>query len=1445
MTRIKLNQKYWLWAVIFFTTFLNQVGVTLGDGPQNTTAVGESEGKVCGTLDIRNTVDSFDKLTDCRVIEGDLRILLIDYATPKDYESLHFPKLVEITDHLVLYRVTGLTTLRHVFPNLAVIRGEELFFNYALVAFEMQSLEELGLISLVHIGRGAVRFEKNPNLCYINTIDWSKIARGVDSSDHLFSDNSAIKNCVDTCSDQCDRTATDNEEPQLRCWTSAPEDCQKMLTCPNCPSQLCNGSLCCHQSCIGGCTGHGNENCIACKDVAETAKGVVRCVEKCPRATYKYRNRRCLIASECVKQKDGEKTMKLIPPEADRVGHQGECAFECPPYYTVDRDNKNNCVKCAEKCPKVCDGGKIVDSVTAAQELKGCTIINGPLVIQIMGGSNIGPELDENLGQIEEVTHYIRITRSYALLSLSFFRNLRVIRGVNLDSDRYALKVVENLNLRELFRNETQKNLKMEKGTVFFHYNRKLCVNKIMTFLKDIGKSNITDDLVSKSTNGDQTACIEEVIHLTVTRILARIALLKWDAFDIPDTRYLYSYVINYRESEEQDATVYDGRDACSDQIWTTKDVESNGNNDTQTDFISNLKPYTQYAVYVQTYMISTAKKRAMSPIIYFRTAPSAPSSPRDVTVKAIHPGQLQISWEPPTNPYGIVSHYMVYWQYHKISAEEYDIRNYCTDPLVSKKKIEKEKEEEKKKKEEPGGKCCACPKTEKQKEKDERERLLQIMFQNYLYDAVYHKRPPDTLGANGSYARPKRDTFNYPEVLDAPKTTYPNHVNITDIKAPTKEPEEEKPAYLLAEVYNSTYIILSHLGHFEDYDIEVIACQEKDPRDISKSKKLCSSKALATGRTLKSDTADNVNTSTVSSKLLKNHTGEVFIQWTDPPAPNGLIVTYEIQYNKVNINNVKPTIICIPHKKYRVQRGFKLQKLDTGNYTFRIRATSLSGNGSWTDEKYFVITSPEESGWPKDTVIAVSLALLMLVVLVIVIVVWLVAKHRGVNKIPAGGSTSMNPEYIPFNERYVPDEWEVEREKIKVIRELGQGSFGMVYEGIAADMVPGKPEMRVAVKTMNKSSANVNAATFLKEASIMKEFDCYHVVKLLGVVSQGEPVYVVMEYMENGDLKSYLRSHRPDDEDNPDNTPPPLRQILQMAGEIADGMSYLVDRKYVHRDLAARNCMVAEDCTVKIGDFGMTRDIYENDYYRLGGRGLLPVRWMAPESLKDGVFSSMSDVWSYGVVLWEMATLAAQPYQGLSNEEVRVYVLQAKHMEMPEGCPEKLFSLMAKTWSFKPKQRPTFKEIIEFLLPDLSPSFRQNSYFFSEKNKTESLEMPEDYEDNPINDESSTPFIGDAEGATGTNDIGQVELSGALFNRKDDISCTSEPCDCIMLQETNSNLNHNNHRFSTCSSPNSGVGSSEGSKESSKSSNSSYALMNGINVANGHVPVQLRPAQC
>ncbi|XP_078064829.1 insulin-like growth factor 1 receptor, partial [Mustelus asterias] len=131
---------------------------------------------------------------------------------------------------------------------------------------------------------------------------------------------------------------------------------------------------------------------------------------------------------------------------------------------------------------------------------------------------------------------------------------------------------------------------------------------------------------------------------------------------------------------------------------------------------------------------------------------------------------------------------------------------------------------------------------------------------------------------------------------------------------------------------------------------------------------------------------------------------------------------------------------------------------------------------------------------------------------------------------------------------------------------------------------------------------------------------------------------------------------------------------------------------------------------------FGMTRDIYETDYYRKGGKGLLPVRWMSPESLKDGIFSSHTDVWSFGVVLWEITTLAEQPYQGMSNEQVLRFVMNNGILEKPENCPDKLHDLMQVCWQSNPKSRPSFMQILEQLTDALHPSFRDVSFFHSQE---------------------------------------------------------------------------------------------------------------------------------
>uniref|UniRef100_A0A1B6FFU2 Protein kinase domain-containing protein n=1 Tax=Cuerna arida TaxID=1464854 RepID=A0A1B6FFU2_9HEMI len=278
-------------------------------------------------------------------------------------------------------------------------------------------------------------------------------------------------------------------------------------------------------------------------------------------------------------------------------------------------------------------------------------------------------------------------------------------------------------------------------------------------------------------------------------------------------------------------------------------------------------------------------------------------------------------------------------------------------------------------------------------------------------------------------------------------------------------------------------------------------------------------------------------------------------------------------------------------------------------------------------------------------------------------------------------------------------DPWEIPREKIELGKKLAKGYFGKVYQGVLYNM-KGHEKMICAIKTVQKNKSDLDRKSFLEEAEIMKRFKAHHVVELLGVVTKDEPTLIVMELMSKGDLKSYLLAQSVT-----------LREQLQMLIEVADGMAYLSANKFVHRDLAARNCMVAWDNTVKIGDFGMTRDIKKSDYYRIGNNRPLPISWMAPESLKDGVFTSRSDVWSYGVVGWEISALGDHPYKELSLDQVKKNVIAGHVLLMPpENCPDILYNMMKRCWNYEPQMRPTFLQLVKEILE--LPNFTTNEKF-------------------------------------------------------------------------------------------------------------------------------------
>uniref|UniRef100_K7F278 Tyrosine-protein kinase receptor n=1 Tax=Pelodiscus sinensis TaxID=13735 RepID=K7F278_PELSI len=1271
---------------------------------------------VCGSMDIRNNLTRLNMLENCTVIEGHLQILLMFKTKPEDFREFSFPKLTMITDYLLLFRVYGLESLKGLFPNLTVIRGTHLFFNYALVIFEMVHLKEIGLYNLMNITRGAVRMEKNNELCYLSTIDWSRILDSVEDND--LDANKDDKECGDVCpgtvkgKSNCPSTVI-NGIFNERCWTH--DHCQRVCP-PACKSQGCiSDGQCCHSECLGNCLEPNNpEKCVVCRNFYLDGK----CVETCPANYYRFEGWRCVTFSFC---QELHNKCKNARESGCHVIHNNECVHECPSGYIMNSSNLH-CSPCAGPCPKVCDFSKekIIDSVTSAQELRGCTIINGSLVINIRGGSNIAAELEANLGLIEEISGYLKIRRSYALVSLSFFRKLHLIKGETLEAGNYSFYALDNQNLRQLW-DWNKHNLTIARGKLFFHYNPKLCLSEIHKMEEISGtKGRQERNDIALKTNGDQASCENELLKFSYIRTTHDKILLKWEPYWPPDFRDLLGFMLFYKEAPYQNVTEFDGQDACGSNSWTVVDVDPPPrSNDAKIQsqpgwLLRGLKPWTQYAVFVKTLVTFSDERRtygAKSEIIYVHTNATVPSVPLDPISVSNSSSQIILKWKPPSEPNGNITHYLVFWLQQPEDSELYEL-DYCVkglklpsriwSPHSESEDLHKNNQSEK---EDARGDCCSCPKTDSQIQKEQEESAFRKTFENYLHNEVFVPRP----------SRKRRDLGRVANATVVVPTVA-SSMNTSSAMAP--ENAEEQKSF--ASVKFKESLVISGLRHFTGYRIELHACNH----DAQESR--CSVAAYVSARTMPEAKADDIIGPVTHELVEKN---AVHLKWQEPKEPNGLIVLYEVYYGRLGEPEGPPH--CVSRKQFANEQGCKLRGLQPGNYSVRIRATSLAGNGSWTEPTYFYMADYLN---PQSNLAVVIVPVVFSIIIAGIIGATYVFVKKRQTEGPTGPLyASSNPEYLSASDAlwkvtvYVPDEWEVPRDKINLLRELGQGSFGMVYEGIAKDIVKGEPETRVAVKTVNESASLRERIEFLNEASVMKGFNCHHVVRLLGVVSKGQPTLVVMELMAHGDLKSYLRSLRPDAENNPGRPPPTLREMIQMAAEIADGMAYLNAKKFVHRDLAARNCMVAEDFTVKIGDFGMTRDIYETDYYRKGGKGLLPVRWMAPESLKDGVFTAYSDGWSFGVVLWEISSLAEQPYQGLSNEQVLKFVMDGGYLDQPDNCPERLHSLMQMCWQYNPKMRPTFIEIIEMLKEDLHPSFREVSFFYSEENKppeTEEFEM-------------------------------------------------------------------------------------------------------------------------
>ncbi|XP_041130645.1 ephrin type-B receptor 2-like isoform X1 [Polyodon spathula] len=430
-----------------------------------------------------------------------------------------------------------------------------------------------------------------------------------------------------------------------------------------------------------------------------------------------------------------------------------------------------------------------------------------------------------------------------------------------------------------------------------------------------------------------------------------------------------------------------------------------------------------------------------------------------------------------------------------------------------------------------------------------------------------------------------------------------------------------------------------------------------------------------------------------------------ITLSWSQPDQPNGVILDYELQYYEKEQSEYNSSAIKSQTNTV-VIRGLKPGTI----YVFQVRARTVAGFGRYSGKMYFQTMTEEEyktSLQEKLPLIIGSAAAGVVFLIAVVVIVIVCNRRRGfertdseyTDKLQHYTSGHMTPGmkiYIdPFtyedpNEAVREFAKEIDISSVKIEQVIGAGEFGEVCSGHLK--LPGKREIFAAIKTLKSGYTEKQRRDFLSEASIMGQFDHPNVIHLEGVVTKSSPVMIITEFMENGSLDSFLRQN--DGQFT-------VIQLVGMLRGIAAGMKYLSDMNYVHRDLAARNILVNSNLVCKVSDFGLSRfleDDTSDPTYTSALGGKIPIRWTAPEAIQYRKFTSASDVWSYGIVMWEVMSYGERPYWDMTNQDVINAIEQDYRLPPPMDCPSALHQLMLDCWQKDRNNRPKFGQIVNTL---------------------------------------------------------------------------------------------------------------------------------------------------